>query len=152
MSVHVGRATLVGVALAEAGAVVGALFCWVFLAVWMLLAAGLPSVDALRGAGHLLLGTALWAGLVGAPAGAVLLPLLGFTLLRRVPVGRAFGYALLGALIGLLAAAVAVPRGPMWPVPILVPVLGVTGLLAGAVIAWRRTHTARRTTAASTAG
>jgi hypothetical protein len=136
MRIHVGRAALTALALAELGAVAGAGLTALFLAAWLALRYGVPSLAEPGAAlGATLPGAALWALLVGAPAGAVLLPLLGFTLLRRVPLGRALGYALGGALAGLLAAAVLMPRGPIWPVPAQLPALALAGLFVGAVAA-----------------
>jgi hypothetical protein len=73
--------------------------------------------------------------MVGAPVGAIALPLLGLTMLRRAPLGRALGLSLAGALVGLLLAALLVPAGGVWPVPALVPAFGFGGLLAGAAAA-----------------
>jgi hypothetical protein len=132
MRIHPGRAALAALALAELGAVAGAGLAWAFLVGWLLLRYGAPTLAGLATASA---GAALWALFLGAPAGAVLLPLLGFTVLRRVPLGRALGYALGGALAGLLAAAALVPRGPMWPVPALLPALALAGILSGVVAA-----------------
>ena len=129
MRVHPGRLALATAALAALGAVAGAALCWTFLAAYVLLTHGAPAAGGLPQA---LLGSALWATAVGGPAGAVSLPLLGLTVLRRVPLGHALGGAGVGALAALLLAALLVPSGAVWPVPLLVPALGLGGLLAGA--------------------
>ena len=128
MRIHLGRAALVTIALAELGAVVGTGACWLFLTGWALSRYGpLPS--------NAMLGALVWAGMVGAPAGAVALPLLGLTFLRKQPLSRALGFPVLGALLGLTAAVMFV-RGPaLWPVPWLVPALGFGGVFAGAAAA-----------------
>jgi uncharacterized membrane protein len=132
MAVHPGRLALVVLALAEIGALVGALVCAVFLLSWAVLVAGTPPLHVL---GQVLAGTLVWAGMVGAPVGAVALPLLGLTVLRRVPLGRALALPFVGALAGVLVAALLLPAGAVWPVPALVPALGFSGLFAGAVAA-----------------
>ncbi len=139
MRVHPGRAALAAVGLAEVGAVVGALVAWLFVVGWALLPDWLspPGVAVSPGAlRNALLGAAVWAGLVGAPAGALALPLLGLTVLRRVPLGRAVGLPALGALLGL-ALSVRLSPGPSagLAVPASVPALATLGLLAGAAAA-----------------
>ncbi len=73
---------------------------------------------------------------MGAPAGAVALPVLGLTVLRRVPLGRALGLPVLGAAPGLAAAALLAP-GPASTVglPAVVPALAAGGVLVGAAAA-----------------
>lgn len=124
MRIHPVRTALAVVALAEVGALAGALLVLAFLAGWARLRYGpLPS--------QAVLGALVWAGTTGAPLGAVLLPALGLTALRAVPLGRALGYPLAGALLGLTAAALVAGGPAALPVPLLVPALGVGGLLAG---------------------
>jgi len=54
----------------------------------------------------------LWvfAGLVGAPFGAILLPLAGFTALRRVPLGRLLASTVLATALGGAIGAMANPE------------------------------------------
>lgn len=78
--VSVGRVLVVLFGLVVSGAAAGAVAGVVGATIWVTLMEG-------AGAG---LDFRIWviAGLIGAPFGAVLLPLAGFTALRRVPVGR----------------------------------------------------------------
>jgi len=110
-----------------------------------LVAAGLMGGGAVAGAAAGALGSILWvaateslrvaldhriwmaAGLVGAPLGAILLPLTGFTALGRVPLGRlvgttvvatalggAIGAALSGAWLGGALAGFAAATAWLW--------------------------------------
>lgn len=82
-----------------------------------LASAALLACGAAAGASAGILGSVLWAGLfpshnafnlgvfvvagiIGAPLGAALLPLAGFTILRYVPIGKALWQTILGAAIG----------------------------------------------------
>lgn len=58
----------------------------------------------------------LWfyAGLIGAPFGAVLLPLAGFTALRRVPLGRLIGTTIVGTALGAAIGANLNPGAWLW--------------------------------------
>lgn len=135
MRVHLGRATLVTVALAELGAIVGASLCSAFLIAWMLLHRhGGYGIVIDRGT---LLGMVMWGALVGAPLGAVALPVVGLTVLRRTPLGRALAFPLGGMFAGLTVATIAVTGPAMWPVPPLVPAFAVMGLLTGVLFARR---------------
>jgi hypothetical protein len=131
MRVHAGRTGVAIALLAEIGAVVGAFGGWLYLVGSTVLWDGLPT-------GNGLLGAALWAGLFAAPVGAVTLPLLGLTILRRTPIGRSVAYYTLGLLIGVAVAALLSPHAPTPPaVAPLVPGLALAGALAGALVARR---------------
>ena len=74
------RVTLVALGLVPAGAVAGALAGALGVTIW---------VGVTEGLAHAFdLGAWFVAGAVGGALGAVLLPLVGFTLLRRAPLGR----------------------------------------------------------------
>jgi hypothetical protein len=128
MRIHLGRAALAAVVLAELGAITGALLCWLFFAGWAFLSYGPLDRNAL-------LSIALWAMMVGLPLGAVAAPALGFSVLRRTPLGRALGFPIAGALLGLATAAVFSPGPALLPLSALVPALAAGGLALGAVIA-----------------
>ena len=67
---------------------------------------------------------------VGAMCGAVLGPLLGFSILRHVPLGRAIGWCMVGALAGVALALVL--GGP------LVLVTAPLGMLVAAIVLYER--------------
>ena len=108
--------------LAVVGAVLGALTGTVCLV--------LISIPAIHEwpSGYLIF--VIWMGaLVGAPLGAFLAPMLGWFVLRRVPVGRSMLYAPLGTLIG---SVIALLLG--WLITDISKGLGVFYLIGGAVI------------------
>ena len=107
------RVTLVALGLVPAGAIAGAIAGALGAAVW---------IGVTEGLAHALsLGLWLVAGAVGALCGAVLLPLAGFTLLRRVPLGKVLLETILGTALGGAIGAVVSPYGAGW----------FTGALAG---------------------
>lgn len=128
MRFHLGKTALAIISLVELGACAGALLCWAFIAGWAVIRFGAFG-------GQKLLGTFIWAGLVGGPVGAIALPLLGMTVLRKTPLSRALGYPFLGSLLGVVAASVFVTGPRMLPVPMLVPALGFGGLFLGVAAA-----------------
>jgi MFS family permease len=88
------RVVVVGLGLMATGATVGA-------------ACGVVSISLLLGVGGRLPDpdVALIAGLFGGALGAVLGPAAGFSILRRVPLGRAIGWTALGATLGAVIGA-----------------------------------------------
>src|SRR5262245_28502081 len=91
------RAILVGLGLVPAGAVAGALAGALGVSLWVAVVGGLTqALDP---------GAWLVAGAVGAALGAVLLPLAGFTFLRRAPLGRVLAETILGTALGGAAGA-----------------------------------------------
>ena len=107
------RVTLVALGLVPAGAVAGALAGALGATLW---------VAATEGFAHAFSpGAWFVAGAVGGGLGAVLLPLAGFTLLRRVPLGRVLLETILGTALGGAIGAVMSPFGGGW----------FTGALAG---------------------
>ena len=112
--------------LAEAGALAGTLLVWAFLSGWALAAYGAPPANTQ-------LGLLLLGAMIGGTTGAVAMPVLSFSLLRRTPLGRALGFPLVGALLGLVAAAVLTPFPATTPISALVPMFGLVGLLLGAI-------------------
>lgn len=130
---HTGRTAVAVVALAEPGALGGAAACWLAFVGIMLAHPGgggslLPDPQAL-------LGTLLLAVIVGAPAGAVALPVLGLTILRHTPLHRALGFPFVGALLGIGLAVHAVLGMAIWPSPVEIPLFGVAGMVLGAIVA-----------------
>ncbi len=105
---------------AVAGAVAGALGASVWIAV----------TDGISAA----LSPQIWfyAGLVGAPFGAVLLPLAGFTALRRVPLGRLLATTILATALGGALGIMLAPSG--WIVG------AVTGFLLATGWLWNRSR------------
>ena len=121
------RVTLVALGLVPAGAVAGALAGALGVTIW---------VGVTEGLAHAFdLGAWFVAGTVGGALGAVMLPLVGFTLLRRAPLGRVLLETILGAAIGGAIGAVTSPLGAGW----------FTGALAGFALSaahlWWRTRT-----------
>ena len=133
MRVYAGRTGVAVALLAEIGAVLGAVAGWLYLVGSTVLWDRLPT-------GNALLGALLWAGIFAAPGGAVLLPLLGLTLLRRTPIGRSVAYLTVGLVCGVVLAIALSAHAPSPPaVAPFVPGLAVAGVLGGALIARRRT-------------
>ena len=95
--------------LIAAGMVCGALAGVLAVSAWLMLLFGVP-VDSF---------ILLFVGIVGAVLGGIAAPLLAWTMLRRVPLGRMFAWCsvgtmvggivggLVGAFVGCLCAAVA---------------------------------------------
>lgn len=118
----------------------------------LVVTAGLIGTGAVAGAAAGAIGATLWiavsegvraafdpavwqvAALVGAPFGAVLLPLAGFTALRRVPLGLLLATVVLATAVGSAIAATIHP--PAW--------LGgaITGFLAATGWLWHRSRNA----------
>lgn len=107
------RVTLVALGLVPAGAVAGFVAGALGVSIW---------VGVTEGIAHAFSpGAWLVAGAIGAGLGAVLLPLAGFTLLRRAPLGRVLLETILGTALGGAIGAVLSPFGAGW----------FTGALAG---------------------
>lgn len=85
------RVVAVTLGLSGAGALFGGLAGSVVVSVGLALGGRPPLLD---------LGFLLVAGVVGGILGAVCAPLTGWMLLRRVPLGRAFGNLTLGTVVG----------------------------------------------------
>jgi hypothetical protein len=83
------RVVVVGLGLIVTGAAVGGV-CGV-VALSLILGAGGRLPDA---------GVAMVAGVFGGVLGAVLGPAAGFSILRRVPLGKAIGWTAIGAIVG----------------------------------------------------
>ncbi|HEY9442669.1 MAG TPA: hypothetical protein VIQ25_05515 [Gemmatimonadales bacterium] len=107
------RVTLVALGLVPAGAVAGFVAGALGVSIW---------VGVTEGVAHAI-DPATWlvAGSVGAGLGAVLLPLAGFTVLRRAPLGKVLLETILGTALGGAIGAVLSPFGAGW----------FTGALAG---------------------
>ena len=132
MRVNAGRTGVAITLLAEVGALLGALAGWLYLVGSAMLWDTVPK-------GNALLGAAVWAALFAAPVGAVTLPLLGLTLLRRTPIGRSIGYFACGLLCGVVLAIALSAHAPSPPaVAPFVPGLALTGVLVGALLARRQ--------------
>lgn len=128
MHIYPTRAALAAMVLAELGALTGAAMCAAFIVGRLLL-----DHDTLGT--QTLLGALIWGAVVGGPIGALALPALGLTVLRRTPLRRALGYPCVGTITGLAAAAILLRAAGVWPVPTLVPVFGLGGLLVGVAAA-----------------
>lgn len=121
------RIAAITTGLVGAGAVFGAVAGTVALAVSLIID-GIPS----------LVGAALLGAYFGAPLGAIAAPILGWSLLRRVPLGRMFVVCATGTVIGGVAGWLAagsngdIMRG------------GLAGAAIGCVVAavnlWYRTR------------
>jgi hypothetical protein len=118
------RVVVVTVGLIGGGALAGAAAGALGAAAWIAIK------DGLRAA----LDPEVWlfAGLVGAPFGAVLLPLAGFTALRRVPLGRLLASTVVATALGGAIGASVTPSG--W----------LSGAIAGFLLAttwlWHRSR------------
>ena len=88
---YVRRLVLVNAGLVFAGAVAGAVAAVVGLAISLLMTEHSLRLDPFAYA---------FAAEIGATLGAVGAPLLGWLVLRHVPLGRAFGWAAAGTVIG----------------------------------------------------
>lgn len=73
------------------------------------------------------------SGLVGALLGAILAPLTGFTVLRRVPLGKALALTGTGTALGAAVGLLATNENPLW---------AVGGALSGYAVsaAWLRSR------------
>lgn len=100
------RVTLVALGLVPAGAVAGALAGALGVSIWVAVTEGLSQA--------LDLGAWFVAGAVGGALGAVLLPIAGFTLLRRAPLGKVLLETILGTAIGGAIGAVMSPLATGW--------------------------------------
>jgi hypothetical protein len=107
------RVTMVALGLVPAGAVAGFVAGALGVALWVGVTEGLTHAFDL--------GAWLVAGAVGGTLGAVLLPLAGFTLLRRAPLGKVLLETILGTALGGAIGAALSPFGGGW----------FTGALAG---------------------
>jgi hypothetical protein len=104
---QVARVVLVTAGLSMTGGVVGAL-CAV-VAVGLIASAGVGVGQVASRAGLTLLSL---AGGAGALAGMLGAPLLGWGLLRRVPIGRAIAVTALGTVVGAVAGEMINPLNP----------------------------------------
>ena len=101
------RVALVALGLVPTGAVAGGLAGAIGASIWVGLTEGIAQAFDPR----------VWlvAGAVGAVLGAVLLPIAGFTLLRRAPLGRVLAETILGTALGGAIGAMATPSsGAGW--------------------------------------
>ena len=120
------RVTLVALGLVPTGAVAGGVAGALGASLWVAVTEGLRQA----------FDPAVWAvaGSVGAMLGAVLLPIAGFTLLRRAPLGRVLAETILGTALGGAIGAVLSPFGAGW----------LSGALAGFALSvahlWWRTR------------
>jgi hypothetical protein len=123
------RVALVALGLVPAGAVAGGLAGALGVTVWVSVAEGLPQA----------FDPAVWtvAGSVGALLGAVLLPIAGFTLLRRAPLGQILAETILGTALGGAIGATLSPFGAGWLAGALV------GFALSAAHLWWRARRAR---------
>lgn len=111
------RVALVALGLVPTGAVAGGLAGAIGVTIWVGLTEGIAQAFAP--------GVWLFAGMFGAALGAVLLPIAGFTLLRRAPLGKVLLETILGTALGGAIGAVISPFGAGW----------FTGALAGFALA-----------------
>jgi hypothetical protein len=95
-SISPARAALVAAGLVPLGAAAGALAGALGFIAWVVLEDGWAVFQNPSG----LLAAAAFAGFFGAPCGAVLLPIAGFTVLRYVPMGRVLGETILATAVG----------------------------------------------------
>jgi hypothetical protein len=118
------RVALVTVGLIGTGAVAGAVAGALGATLWIAVTASLREA----------LDPAIWwvAGVIGAPFGAVLLPLAGFTALRRVPLGRLILTVTAATAVGSAIAATLNPSS--WLVG------AITGFLAATAWLWARSR------------
>jgi hypothetical protein len=100
------RATLVALGLVPAGAIAGAVAGALGVSIWVAVTEGITHAFSL--------GAWLVAGAIGGMLGAALLPLAGFTVLRRVPLGRLLLETILGTALGGAIGAVMSPVGAGW--------------------------------------
>ena len=127
------RILTVTAALAGVGAVTGAIAGAIVAFLVILLRQGLG--DALD------LSTIEFGSWLGAPLGAVLFPLAGWLLMRRVPIGRALLGTMLGTILGGLVGWFTPLHGPGDIIDRTL-LCGIIGF-AVAVLALRRMATAR---------
>ena len=100
------RVALVALGLVPAGAVAGGLAGAIGVSIWVAITEGIAQAFDPR--------VWLFAGMVGAALGAVLLPIAGFTLLRRAPLGRVLAETILGTALGGAIGALGYPAGLGW--------------------------------------
>jgi hypothetical protein len=113
---RISRILTVTLGLTLTGAVVGAVLGGFTLLGWV----AATSVHGVPFPAALLFG---FGALYGAAIGAVIAPIASWTLLRRVPLGRAIGGAALGTAIGALVGGSLAAVGPL--------VGGIAGFVAG---------------------
>ena len=100
------RVTLVALGLVPAGAVAGFVAGALGVSIWAGLTEGLAHAFDF--------GAWFVAGAIGGALGAVLLPLAGFTLLRRAPLGKVLLETILGTALGGAAGALIDVDGAGW--------------------------------------
>ena len=98
---RLGRVAAVTVRIAAIGAVIGGALGAGLLAVWAL-RLGVHGEDFLEGA--------LFGAGVGAGLGYVLAPITAWTVLRRVPLGRALAHTAIGTTVGAAVGLVTASR------------------------------------------
>jgi hypothetical protein len=100
------RVALVALGLVPTGAVAGGLAGAIGVSIWVAITQGIAQAFDPR----------VWAfaGMFGAALGAVLLPIAGFTLLRRAPLGRVLAETILGTALGGALGALGYPVGMGW--------------------------------------
>jgi hypothetical protein len=103
---RISRILTVTLGLTLTGAIVGAVLGGFTLLGW----AAATSVHGVPFPAALLFG---FGALYGAAIGAVMAPIASWTLLRRVPLGRAIGGAAIGTAIGALVGGASAMMGPM---------------------------------------
>ena len=107
------RIVVVTAGLAVTGAIAGAITAMVAVTIVMLMFSGLSALADLGFAME-------FAAILGAPIGAVILPLEAWVLLRRVPLWRALAETAAGTVLGAVALS------PLSPGPIIGAVIGFT--------------------------
>jgi hypothetical protein len=101
------RVALVALGLVPTGAVAGGLAGAIGVSLWVAVTQGIAQAFDVE--------VWLFAGTVGAMLGAVLLPIAGFTLLRRAPLGRVLAETILGTALGGAIGAITTPAsGAGW--------------------------------------
>jgi hypothetical protein len=118
-SVSPARVAVVTAGLIGGGAAAGALAGALGATLWIAITAGIgPALDP-----------EVWlaAGVFGAPFGAALLPLAGFTALRRVPLGRLLITTILATAVGGAVGVMIFPMG--WIVGAVTGFVVATGWL-----------------------
>jgi hypothetical protein len=100
------RVALVAIGLVPVGAVAGGLAGALGVTVWVTVTEGIRQAFDPQ----------VWlvAGVVGGVLGAVLLPVAGFTLLRRAPLGRVLAETILGTALGGAIGALVTVTGSGW--------------------------------------
>jgi uncharacterized protein YacL len=137
MPSRLGRVVTITFSIALIGALIGATVGAILLALWSLPFAFLR--------GNQLIPDATVGAIAGGLLGGVLAPVTAWTVLRRVPLGKALLQTTLGTTVGAAIGLVFDRLGvaPVYSVP-----MGFVGALAGFIVAalrlWLATRTSRR--------